>query len=79
MLATNTLQPASSGLAELLNRRCACQFLDHDLLKAQLELSPDMAGLSEEIAHSRPHLFSATMVFITPEQRAQMQAIIQAH
>ncbi|WP_348945338.1 hypothetical protein ABHF33_01675 [Chitinibacter sp. FCG-7] len=64
--------------AEWLNKQCACQFLDPALLKAELEASPDLIGLADEIAHSRPHLFSATMVFITPAQRDQMQAIIRA-
>lgn len=67
-----------SSIAELLNRHCACQFLDQTLLAAELEASPDLAGLAAEIAQTRPHLFSATMVFITPEQRDQMQAIIRA-
>lgn len=64
--------------AEWLNRQCACQFLDHDLLKAELEASPQLNGLANEIAETRPHLFSSTMVFITPEQRDQMQAIIRS-
>ncbi|WP_028456046.1 hypothetical protein [Chitinilyticum litopenaei] len=70
--------PRHSGLAERLNRQCACQFLDRSLLKAQLEASPGLAGLATHIAETRPHLFSATMVFISPQQRAQMQAVIRA-
>lgn len=64
--------------AEQLNLHCACQFLAADLLKAELEASPSLAGLADEIAQTRPHLFSATMVFITPAQREQMQAIVHA-
>ncbi|WP_373973663.1 hypothetical protein NT239_08295 [Chitinibacter sp. SCUT-21] len=69
------IEPCS---AEWLNSQCACQFLDQALLKAELEASADLLGLADEIAQTRPHLFSATMVFITPEQRDQMQAIIRA-
>lgn len=69
---------ANPSIAELLNRHCACQFLDQTLLAAELEARPHLAGLATEIAQTRPHLFSATMVFITPEQRDQMQAIIRA-
>ena len=65
-------------IAEQLNRGCACQFLDRQQLQVQLEAEPALAGLAAEIHRSRPHLFSATMVFITPEQKAQMQAIIAA-
>ncbi|WP_198314642.1 hypothetical protein [Chitinibacter sp. GC72] len=64
--------------AEWLNKQCACRFLDSALLKAELEASPDLVGLADEIAQTRPHLFSATMVFITPAQRDQMQDIIRA-
>ncbi|MBM5571296.1 MULTISPECIES: hypothetical protein [Deefgea] len=68
----------ATSTAELLNKQCACQFLDHDLLKAELEASPQLSGLAAEIAETRPHLFSSTMVFITPAQRDQMQAIIRS-
>lgn len=69
---------STSSSAERLNKQCACQFLDQDLLKIELEASPQLKGLADEIARTRPHLFSPTMVFITPEQRDQMQAIIRA-
>lgn len=68
----------TTSTAELLNKQCACQFLDQDLLKAELEASPQLNGLAAEIAQTRPHLFSSTMVFITPEQRDQMRAIIRS-
>lgn len=70
--------PACASLAERLNLHCACQFLDADLLKAELEAGPDLAGLADKIAQTHPHLFSSTMVFITPVQRDQMQAIVRA-
>jgi len=73
-----TTHSIATSTAELLNKQCACQFLDQDLLKAELEASPQLSGLAAEIAETRPHLFSSTMVFITPEQRDQMQAIIRS-
>ncbi len=73
-----TTHSTATSTAELLNKQCACQFLDQDLLKAELDASPQLSGLAAEIAETRPHLFSATMVFITPEQRDQMQAIIRS-
>lgn len=69
---------AALSIAEQLNRGCACRFLDRQQLQVQLEAEPALAGLAAETHRSRPHLFSATMVFITPEQKAQMQAIIAA-
>jgi len=76
MTTLPTLVPAS--IAEQLNRGCACRFLDQQKLQQQLEQDPALHGLAAEIAASRPHLFSATMVFITQRQKQQMQQIISA-
>jgi hypothetical protein len=38
------------------------------LPRHQPEAEPALAGLYEDIARSRRHLFSATTVFISPEQ-----------
>lgn len=64
--------------ADGLNRGCACRTLNRDRLRRQLEADPSLAGLAEEIARTRPHLFSATAVFITPEQLNRMTAIVAA-
>jgi hypothetical protein len=61
-----------------LNRGCACRTLDGASLRRQLESEPSLAGLDAEIAHSRPHLFSATTVFISPDQYHAMTAIVAA-
>lgn len=61
-----------------LNRGCACRTLDGALLRRQLETETSLAGLHDEIAHSRPHLFSATTVFISPQQYRAMAAIVSA-
>lgn len=72
------LSVTQPSIAEQLNLGCACQFLDRDKLQRQLETEPSLRGLAAEISASRPHLFSSTMVFITPTQRQQMHAIVEA-
>lgn len=74
MTALHAVLPAS--IADQLNRGCACRFLDQQKLQQQLEQDPALRGLAAEIAATRPNLFSATMVFITPRQRQQIQQII---
>ena len=65
-------------IAENLNRGCACRTLDPERLRRQLEIEPALAGLYSEIATSRPHLFSATTVFISTEQQNAMADIVSA-
>lgn len=64
--------------AEQLNRGCACRFLDREHLQQQLEASPALAGIAQDIAQSRPNLFSATMVYINAAQSQAMQEIVTA-
>lgn len=75
---TIKLKAADSSLARDLNRGCACRFLDPQRLRRQLEAEPALAGLAEEIARSRSHLFSATAVFITQAQHDAMAAVVRA-
>jgi len=74
------VDPPISVLAKVeeLNRGCACRTLDGEGLRRQLESEPALAGLGDEIALTRPNLFSRTAVFITPAQRARMAAIVDA-
>jgi hypothetical protein len=65
-------------LAESLNQGCVCRTLDSGRLRDLLEKEPALAGLYDEIARTRPHLFSATAVFISPQQMQRMEAIIAA-
>lgn len=67
-----------ASAAEVLNLACLCQFLDADKLQHQLELEPALAGLAHEIALTRPGLFSASMVFISPTQRRQITELVWA-
>lgn len=64
--------------AESLNRGCGCRTLDAEQLRRQLEAEPALAGLHQDIVHSRPNLFSATTVFISPEQYRRMADIFAA-
>lgn len=64
--------------AQSLNRGCACRTLEPERLRRELEADPALAGLHGQIAQGRPHLFSATTVFISPEQYQGMAAIVAA-
>jgi hypothetical protein len=77
-----TASEASVGsdplFAESLNRGCVCRLLDPDRLHRELETEPSLAGLREDIARTRPHLFSATAVFISREHLDRMASLIAA-
>ena len=77
---TSSTKPTAHApvTAGSLNRGCACRTLDPARLRRQLEAEPTLAGLYEDIARSRPNLFSATTVFISPEQHQAMVAIVTA-
>jgi len=64
--------------AESLNRGCACRTLDPARLLGQLESDPSLAGLHDAIAERRPHLFSATAVFISARQLERVAALVDA-
>ena len=64
--------------AESLNRGCVCRPLNPDRLCRELEAEPSLNGLWDEIKRTRPHLFSATAVFLSREQFARIAAIIAA-
>ena len=51
-------------LAQTLNLGCACQTLETLRLREQLETDPALAGLTDRLAESHPHLFSPTAVFL---------------
>ncbi|HEX6175709.1 MAG TPA: hypothetical protein VF089_16990, partial [Candidatus Binatia bacterium] len=59
--------------AEGLNRGCVCRPLDPDRLRRELEAEPSLAGLDENIARTRPHLFSATAAFMSREHFSGIQ------
>jgi len=63
--------------AELLNRDCRCTSLDAQALRHELE-SLEIPGLYRSIIETRPHLFSATPVFVSGDDLARMAEIIRA-
>ncbi|OFZ96460.1 MAG: hypothetical protein A3H35_20435 [Betaproteobacteria bacterium RIFCSPLOWO2_02_FULL_62_17] len=64
--------------ADGLNRGCSCRSLNPAQLRRELEKEPSLAGLADEIAQTRPSLFSAMAVFISRVQFEQMAAIVTA-
>ncbi|MDP5239046.1 hypothetical protein Q9Q94_05860 [Uliginosibacterium sp. 31-16] len=68
----------TSRRASQLNLGCACQFLDRDKLCAELSREPALAELCPDLGNSRPHLFSASSVFVSPAQVARMASVIHA-
>jgi hypothetical protein len=63
------------NLADSLNLGCMCRTLNADRLREQLECDPKLAGLSQQLAATHPHLFSQTAVFLDPATR---DAVAQA-
>ena len=66
------------AIAQALNRGCDCRSLDPERLRQQLEAEPALLGLAAEIQRSRPHLFSATAVFMAPETLQAMTDTVAA-
>jgi hypothetical protein len=64
--------------AESLNLGCYCRTLNPDALRAELEGSAGIAGLAHEIAQTRPHLFSSTVVFVSPAVADAIAAAVSA-
>lgn len=66
--------PISNSLnsVDALNHGCYCRTLNPDRLREQLESDASLSGLAQNIARTRPHLFSSTVVFLS---RAMADAI----
>jgi len=67
-----------SSAADALNQFCYCRTLDQGRLLAILEAEPSMHGLTAHIAQTRPHLFSATAVFLAPPVAQAMSDAVAA-
>ncbi len=87
ILSGTTLPPAtnaaattagSEDLATALNRDCLCITVNHDTLRRELDANGADADLYREMLATRPNLFSATAVFVTPQQVERMREIIHA-
>ncbi len=74
----NTLFPACGISAESLKRGCACISLDPERLRSELEGEPFLAGSADEIARTRPNLFSSIAAFISRAQYDKIAGIVAA-
>jgi hypothetical protein len=68
--------PASSASA--LNRECLCTTINPAALERELAAALGDSDLYRTIRATRPHLFSATAVFVTPQQVDKMRAVVEA-
>lgn len=68
----------SEDMATALNRDCLCVTINRHTLRHELDADGGNADLYDEILATRPNLFSATAVFVTPQQVERMRAIIRA-
>jgi hypothetical protein len=64
--------------AEALNLGCYCRTLSTEKLQRQLEKDDSLAGMAQDIARTRPHLFSSTVVFLAQPVVDQMRLAVQA-
>jgi len=76
--ATVRSATGSEDLATALNRDCLCVTVNRDTLRRDLDADGADADLYREILATRPNLFSATAVFVTPQQVERMREIIRA-
>lgn len=64
--------------ADALNTGCYCRTLNPQKLQEQLETDASLAGMAQDIARTRPHLFSSTVVFLAREVADQITAAVAA-
>lgn len=74
-----SISPSSSlNTVDALNHGCYCRTLNPQRLREQLERDASLIGLAQEIAQTRPHLFSSTAVFVTRRVAETMAATVAA-
>jgi len=64
--------------AEGLNLGCFCRTLNPAALREHLESDASLTDLAQTIAQTRPHLFSSTVVFVSPAIAGTIAAIVAA-
>jgi len=69
---------ASASSASALNRECLCTTINPAELERELAAALGDSDLYRTIRATRPHLFSATAVFVTPQQVGKMRAVVEA-
>jgi hypothetical protein len=66
------------NLAESLNLECVCSTLRPELLALEFDALSGSRTMAEQLARERPHLFSATPVFISGEDFATLARAVAA-
>jgi len=66
------------NVAEALNLACLCSTLQPELLREELDARPGLHGMADDLATNRPHLFSATPVFISRRDFTLLESSIAA-
>ena len=69
---------SAKGSAEALNQHCYCRTLNKGELQKQLERDPSLSQIMHTIWETHPHLFSSTIVFISPEMERQIVEAVAA-
>ncbi len=64
--------------ADTLNQHCYCRTLSRDRLREELEGHAGLPGLMDSITHTRPHLFSSTVVFLSREMADRIARMVAA-
>lgn len=62
-------------VAQALNQACQCRTINEPLLHRLLEADSALAGKWQSVARTRPHLFSSTAVFLSPNT---VEQVVQA-
>jgi len=68
----------SLPLADILNRDCACIGVDEGRLRAELARAADDPDFHRALLDNRPHLYSASIVFVSNLHVRRMQELIAA-
>lgn len=71
-----SMDHATLSTADALNAGCYCRTLNPHKLQQQLETDPSLAGMAQDIALTRPHLFSSTVVFLSQAVAAQISSVV---
>ena len=66
------------NLADTLNLGCACRTLDAQQLRNELETTPALSGMVDQLALSHPHLFASTAVFLDPQTHDEILQAVAA-
>ncbi len=69
---------SSLNTVDALNHGCYCRTLNPDRLREQLESDASLAGLAQNIARTRSHLFSSTVVFLSRQMANAIAATVAA-